>query len=165
MYLLTPTRDITYLDMKNICNDIGEYFKNTDDTFDKCYLEYHHPIKHFIGIEFKSTERRKDYKGLRVSCFQYPIEKQNFIYNCFKVDDNRKINNDDEDIILGVQKTTKKSYGLCLKTYEYNEFPFSKEDMKAIIQIFKEYDLILKKSNAYKSTVRIYDYLKKGIFS
>ena len=85
-----------------------------------------------------------------------------YIYNCFKVDDNRKINNDDEDIILGVQKTTKKSYGLCLKTYEYNEFPFSKEDMKAVIQIFKEYDLILKKSNAYKSTVRIYDYLKKA---
>jgi hypothetical protein len=45
-YLLSPTRDITYLDMKNICNDISSYYQKPDDTFDKCFLEFKHHTKH-----------------------------------------------------------------------------------------------------------------------
>lgn len=156
-YLLSPNRDITYLDMKNICNDISSYYQKTDDTFDKCFLEFKHHTKHFIAIRFNNIIHRREYKALRISSFQYPVDNQNFVYRFFKVNETYNIINEDDDIIIEYKEPLKRPYGLMLHLYQYNEFLFSPSELKTIKGIFEKYGLHLINTSSYKKTIRFYD--------
>ena len=130
MVFIIPSRDILYIDMKNIVKVIHEYFKNKYDDFVEAKIDYPW-MKHFIGFYFKEHI----YMGLRISDWQYPDNHRCWTYN--KCKNNDGIYNEDNDIIIKyLDKSILRPKGIHIHIYHSHKRYFSSSDIQKIKDIF-----------------------------